>query len=123
MSIRSLLAPALLVVLALASCVGTPTPQACVEADNGGDCACAPPDGTGYYLDPGYHYTTSCSAATLAPGTNVGCCALGNYPADTECQCGPNQPPGSCALIGGDPGAPAPRSVSSCAIDGVLSSQ
>ncbi len=108
---------------ALPSCVVQPAPQSCVEADNLSSCACAPPDGTGYYLDPGYHYTATCSPSTLAPGTDVGCCALGGYPASDECMCRPNQPPGSCPLIGEDPGSPVPRSVSSCAIDGVLSSQ
>jgi hypothetical protein len=112
-----------LALVAFASCAVEPTPQACVEDDALTTCGCAPPSAEIRSLDPGFHYTSTCSPATITQGTDVGCCAIDQYPLNDQCLCRGNQPPGSCAQIGSDPtDAQLPRSISSCAIDGVLSS-
>ena len=109
---------------AVASCAD-PTPQACVESDSLLTCGCASPEpGISSYLDPGYHYTSTCSPATLEAGPDVGCCATYDYPANGQCTCSPDRPPGACELMSYDPTDPqAPRPIASCAIDGLLTSQ
>ena len=105
-----------------ASCAVDPTPLACVEDDAMTTCGCAPPFGI-RSLDPGFHYTSTCSPATITNGTDVGCCAIDQYPLNNQCVCRGNQPTGSCGLVGSGPSdTQPPRSISSCAIDGVLSS-